>query len=84
MTHYEKINEPINVIASFAGNKVVPHAFTWEQKRYSIKKLNLVHSERIGRDLIYYFSVSDKANTFKLAFNPIELKWRLEELYTEG
>ncbi len=84
MTTYEKINQPISVIASFVGNKVVPHAFTWGRKKYNIKRLNLVHSERVGRDLIFHFSVSDNANTFKLAFNPLRMKWQLEELYTEG
>ncbi len=84
MTVYEKIDEPISVVASFVGSKVVPHTFVWGRKRYTIKKLNLVHSERAGRGVIFYFSVSDQANTFKLAFNPLELKWRLEELYTEG
>ncbi|MDP3965166.1 MAG: hypothetical protein Q8Q20_05970 [bacterium] len=80
---YETVHEPINVFASFVGRKVVPHAFLWGRKRYTIKKLNLVHSERQGRDIVFYFSVSDEANTFKLAFNPMELQWSLEEVYSE-
>ncbi|MFA5107435.1 MAG: hypothetical protein WC497_03875 [Patescibacteria group bacterium] len=81
---YEKINEPVHVLASFVGRKITPHAFTWGRKRYTVKRLNLVHTNRVGRELVFFFSVSDSSNTFVLSFSPSALAWKLEDLYTDG
>ncbi|TSC76287.1 MAG: Uncharacterized protein G01um101431_908 [Parcubacteria group bacterium Gr01-1014_31] len=96
----EVIDEPIEVLASFspvlacvdrpvvkpriAGNKVMPLVFRWRGKKYQVEKLNLVHRERDGEDIIYYFNVSDAANYFKLAFSTRRLSWRLSEWYATG
>ena len=94
----EVIDEPIEVLASFsplptcasqpvtkphvAGNRVMPLLFRWRGKKYQVEKLNLVHRERDGEDIIYYFNVSDAANYFKLAFSTRRLSWRLSEWHT--
>lgn len=80
---YEKVNEPVNVIASFVGRKIMPHAFTWGRKRYTVKKVNLVHTDREGREIIFYFSVTDGANAFTLSFRPLALEWQLDDVYHE-
>ena len=64
--------------------QVIPLFFKWRNKTYKIEKINLVHKERDGNDKIYYFSVSDNANYFRLAFFTRDLSWRIEELYYEG
>ena len=64
--------------------QVIPLFFKWRGKTYKIEKINLVHMERDGNDKIYYFSVSDKVNYFRLAFFTRDLSWRIEELYYEG
>jgi len=89
---HEKVNEPIEVLVKFnpsasSGqvNKMVePTFFKWRGKTYRVEKINLVHKERLGDDKIYYFSVSDNANFFRLAFSTADLGWRLEELYYDG
>ena len=83
---FEKINDPIDVVVRFhtKGHKVMPSFFKWRNKTYKIEKLNLVHKRRDGNDKIYYFSVSDKANYFRLAFFTRDLSWRIEELFYEG
>lgn len=63
---------------------VVPTYFKWRNKTYAIEKINLVHRERMGNDTMYYFSVSDNANYFRLAFFTGDLSWRIEELFYEG
>jgi len=80
----EKINEPIEVLVRFSGVKVLPQFFKWRGKTYRVEKINLVHKQGAGNDKIYYFSVSDSANFFRLAFFTRNLEWRLEELYYEG
>lgn len=81
---YEKINEPIELLVRFKKDKVLPTYFKWRNKTYWIEKINLIHKERKGSDKVYYFSVSDSVNFFRLAFFTRDLSWRLEELYWEG
>jgi len=79
----EKINEPINVLVKF-GPGVEPVFFKWRGKIYKIDKINMIHKERRGNDKIYYFSVSNNVNFFRLAFFTRDLSWRIEELFYEG
>lgn len=97
---HETVDEPIEVLVKFspvltcvptpmakpkaAGNQVAPLLFRWRGRKYQVSKLNLVHRERDGEDVIYYFNVSDAANYFKLAFSTRRLSWRLAEWYAEG
>jgi len=80
----EKVNEAIEVTVNFSKQKVMPIQFIWRNKTYHVKKLNLVHKERVGDEKIYYFSVSDDINYFRLAFFTHDLSWRIQELYFEG
>jgi hypothetical protein len=80
----EKLNEPIEALVRFGAKEVFPTFFKWRGKTYKIEKLNLVHKERDGNDKIYYFSVSDDANFFRLAFFTRDLSWQIQELYYEG
>ena len=59
----------------------MPLLFRWRGKKYQVAKLNLVHRERDGEDVVYYFNVSDAANYFKLAFSTRRMSWRLSEWY---
>jgi len=80
----EKLDEPVAVAVQFNNTKVIPVFFKWRNKTYRVEKINMVHKERDGNDKIYYFSVSDNANYFRLAFFTRDLSWRLQELYYEG
>ena len=80
----EIINQPIEVIAAFTRNKIIPLFFKWQNRRYKIKQINLVHSIREGRNKLYVFSVSDAINYFKLCFDTGKGTWKLVELYYEG
>lgn len=80
----EKLDESIDVIVSFKSEKVLPVFFKWRNKTYKVEKLNLTHKKQDGNDKVYYFSVSDKANYFCLAFFTRDLSWRIQELFYEG
>ena len=81
---YETVNEPIEVVVRFGLKAISPFLFRWRNKIYRVKKVNLTHLGKVGEEKWYYFSVSDDANYFKLAFNSATLKWYLDELYLEG
>ncbi len=77
----ETINQQVEVLVAFMKGKVLPLSFSWDNKKYSINKVNLVHSERIGHDKCYFFSVSAGEDSFKLCFYTESSRWVLEEAY---
>ncbi len=81
---HAQLNEPIEVLVKFYKSQVVPSFFKWRKKTYRVEKVNLVHHEKEGENQIYYFSVSDNANFFRLAFSTRDLSWKMKELYNEG
>ncbi len=79
----EQINEPIDVIAKFTGNKTIPIKFLWKGREILIQKINLTWSNFEGRAKFYFFAVSDNTNYFKLQFNCDNLTWTLLESYAD-
>ena len=76
---YSNVSEPIEVLAAFRNERIEPMIFKWGKRHFQIKKVNLVHSERRGREKIFFFSVSDEANAYRLSLSSETMKWRLEE-----
>ena len=72
----------IDVIATFTNEGVFPRIIKWGTNRYKILKVNLVHAIKDGTVRIYFFSVSDGANSWKLGFNTETLKWWVEDFYS--
>lgn len=81
---HAQLNEPIEVLVKFHKTRVIPSFFKWRQRTYRVEKVNLVHHEKEGENQIYYFSVSDNANFFRLAFSTRDLSWKMKELYNEA
>ncbi|MBI4139106.1 hypothetical protein HY479_03065 [Candidatus Uhrbacteria bacterium] len=77
---YEKVAEPIEVLAAFRQDRTEPMTFKWGNRHYQVKKVNLVHTERRGREKIYIFSVSDDANAYRLSFSSETMKWQLDDM----
>ena len=77
---YSKVSEPVDVLVAFKRGSVEPMTFKWGKRYYQVRKVNLVHSERRGRDKITFFSVSDEANAYRLAYSSESMKWSLEEM----
>lgn len=73
--------ENVEVIVSFGQNGIFPRVIKWGKHRYKITKVNLVHTIKEGAVRIYFFSVSDGANAFKLGFNTENLLWWVEDYY---
>lgn len=76
---YQKISEPIDVIVAFKKDRADPVLFKWNGRQYKVDHVNLVHTERLGREKFFIFSVSDAVNAFRLRFSTESLKWTLEE-----
>ncbi len=73
--------EAVEVIVSFNKNGVMPKVMKWGTVRYKISEVNLVHTIKEGAVRIYFFSISDGANAWKLGFNTDSLTWWIEDHY---
>mgnify|MGYP000895547889 CR=1 FL=1 len=71
--------EPVDVLVKFTRGQVQPIQFKKNHRSYPIQAVHLVHSERKGRDKITYFSASDGANVYRLAFFSESCHWFLEQ-----
>ncbi|MEK7665795.1 MAG: hypothetical protein AAB337_02875 [Patescibacteria group bacterium] len=56
----------------------------WNNREYQFNKIHLVHTAREGTKRVFYFSLSDTVNAFKLKLDPELLEWRLVEVYVDG
>jgi len=71
------------VLALFNGKGLVPYILKIGGKKYNIREVNLVHTISDGLVRIYFFSVSDEVNFWKLGFNTETLTWWVEEEYSK-
>jgi len=81
---HELLNDPIDVVVTFSDNRVRPKKIRWDGREYDIKQVNLIHAASEGAKRLFFFSVSDDANFFKLRLDTELLEWRLVELYSDG
>ncbi|MDQ7815283.1 MAG: hypothetical protein RDU25_05790 [Patescibacteria group bacterium] len=77
---YSKPSQNVDVLVAFRKGQVEPMTFKWDGHYYQVKKVNLVHSERRGREKVVIFSVSDEANAYRLEFSTDSLTWKLGEM----
>jgi len=81
---HEIVHDPIDVVATFSSHRIRPLHMRWNNRNYALQQLNLVHTAREGLKKIFYFSVSDLTNSFKLRLDTDTLEWHLTEVYTDG
>lgn len=86
---FERINETVNVIASFSSktkgiSHVVPHIMEWRGKRYRMETFGLYHPARQGNKNIHVFQFSAGPSAFRLELDPETLVWTLTEAYYES
>lgn len=78
---YEEINERVSVVAIFKNGQAVPHSFRWRGRKYLVEKVNLVHEEKRGKEILFCFSVSSGGNSYELIFDNLHLTWTLEKIW---
>lgn len=79
-----KLNQPTEVIAKFTKQGAEPVVFKYAGKKWIVEKVNLVYEKRSGDGKLVYFSVTSQSNYFKLVFETNNLRWRIEEVYSEA
>lgn len=75
-----EINEKIETGVIFRHGRIIPKWFVWDNRKYSINKVNYVWNDREGREEIMRFAVSDKTNTYEISYNLSLLNWKLQKI----
>ena len=77
--HIEHVNEPVEVLAAFRRGRLDPLVLKWKGRDERITKVNLMHTEREGREQIHYFSVTGIGASYRLPARPPAVSWGVEE-----
>ena len=76
----EDLNEKIEVLVWFAGGKIQPQMFIWNNKEYRIEKVTYHWQEKHGTEQISLFSVSTGCDLYQISFNNTSYSWRLDKI----
>lgn len=76
-----RVHEDVDVYAVFTKAQIVPRAFRWSGRTYTIEQVNQRWSGHNGAIRLHYFAVTAAGNAYKLCFNTHECHWMLEEMY---
>lgn len=80
----EEIFEPIDVLASFSGGRLIPCFFSWRKRRYRVAEVTSRWSDYQGEAKRFFFSVlTDGVNLYELSFNTRTLNWELLRIHHE-
>jgi hypothetical protein len=79
-----EINEPVKVGAIFGDNKtkLKPVWFIWSGRKYDIKEITYIWTEKVRKANIHHFTVSDGANLFDISYSTDSLVWMLHSVET--
>lgn len=81
-----EINELIKVGAIFGDNKkkLKPVWFVWNGRKYDIREITYIWTEKTGKAVIHHFTVTDDANLFDISYNTDTLMWTLHSVESIG
>ena len=81
---FETLSEPVDVIASFVGDKMRPVRFRWRGRAIPVKEVTGHWVRREGATQLSHFSVQDPASdNYELRYDPRNLSWTLMQAWTE-
>jgi hypothetical protein len=76
-----RVHEAVEVYAVFGKGQVVPRAFRWSGRTYTVERVHQYWAGRNGAVRLHYFAVTAEGNAYKLCFNALEMHWMLEEVF---
>ena len=81
----ESIQEPIEVLVRFAGGRIEPFRFRWNQSVFRIAKVTGAWEDREGQYRRLHFSVlTDNDDYFELRFHSGDFMWVLSKASLDG
>jgi hypothetical protein len=79
----ETVNEPIRVLAAFAGGEIRPLRFRWGRRAYRIDRVNARWTDRGGDGFTLHYSVQVDDETYYLHFAADDVQWWLDKVIVE-
>ncbi len=79
----EAIDEPIRVLAVFAGGRIDPRRFRWGERTYTIDRINGRWTDRDGHGYVLHYSVQVGNETYYIHFSSADVQWRLDQVAVE-
>ena len=82
---YEKLDEPIAVLALFEDGHLRPLRFRWNGRAYSITKITghwIVHEGQSKRH--HYAVLCEQSSVFEMRYDPKNASWQLLSVYLDG
>ena len=73
----DRDEDVIDVAVVFKNGKTIPKSFVWKKRRYDVKEVTYHWEERRGGDLLHFYTVTDRANLYKIYLNARYLSWRI-------
>lgn len=81
----QKINEEVSVVMYYSAKKklIQPYLLHWQNKDYSLGKVDYYHNYMEGRERQHIFELTDKDNSlwFRLRLDGGNLHWTLEAIH---
>ncbi|MFC1656861.1 hypothetical protein ACFL14_02810 [Patescibacteria group bacterium] len=70
-------NNEIQVLASFAKNKLCPHFFKWRNRKYTISSVDLIKKYDQDDARMYCFAAITTEGSYHITFNNKTFQWVL-------
>lgn len=68
------------VLARFSGGRIYPMRFRAGGSLRTVAAIHYTWTERRGKALLYFFSVSDKSDSYRLCLDTETMAWHLATL----
>jgi len=79
----ESIDEPIRVLAVFAGGQCDPLRFHWGERTYRVERVNGRWIDRQGDTYCLHYSAQVGSETYYLHFAGREVQWWLDKVIAD-
>lgn len=81
---YQDMDDPIDVVVLFQGNKMKPSRFRWKDRVYKVSEVTGDWKTDVGAYRIRHFAVVDNSsNFFQLSYDERKTSWVISKIWVE-
>ena len=83
---HERINERVKILSIYDPQTGIttPYRMKWRNHVHDITQVTYYHQERLGRNILHIFHLTDGNLDFKVVLNSETLSWILKEVSDGG
>jgi hypothetical protein len=81
---YQEMDEAIDVVVLFQGNRMKPSRFQWKGQVYKVSEVTGDWNTDVGAYRIRHFAVVDhSSNFFQLSYDERKTRWVISKIWVE-